>query len=250
MPLLCQLTNNCIVCLQCPAYNNNNSQFFEITQHQTRILIPKELFPTSSVVDSDNSRVKINQVFRKTSSCSSSSASASASANNRRQIKLPLQKHHSFNFKSSQTVEATVRNNVKRKSAHTTAIRSSSRSLKDYSSDDNNMTSVPTAVIISSKPFKHESNTSAFKPITPVPIMSTLASANTNNISTSNIINSNNNNNSIITNNYKHNPPVPPHANSLIVSHTPSQHHNTKSNSSSSASFLDDECKSNKFVIS
>ncbi|XP_055535886.1 hemicentin-1 isoform X2 [Wyeomyia smithii] len=93
---------------ECPsAYDNH---YFEITQHQTRILIPKELFP----VDRSN-QAKINQLLKK-----------NLVSSNRRHIKLPLQKHHSFNFQSSQTVEATVRD-LKIKS-HSI----SSKTLRDY----------------------------------------------------------------------------------------------------------------------
>ncbi|XP_065086926.1 hemicentin-1 isoform X2 [Ochlerotatus camptorhynchus] len=98
---------------ECPtAYDN---QYFEITQHQTRILIPKELFP----VDRSN-QVKINQLLKK-----------NLVSSNRRHIKLPLQKHHSFNFQSSQTVEATVRD-LKIKS-HSI----SSKTLRDYRNSSN-----------------------------------------------------------------------------------------------------------------
>ncbi|XP_055619524.1 hemicentin-1 isoform X2 [Toxorhynchites rutilus septentrionalis] len=103
---------------ECPsAYDN---QYFEITQHQTRILIPKELFP----VDRSN-QAKINQLLKK-----------NLISSNRRHIKLPLQKHHSFNFQSSQTVEATVRD-LKIKS-HSI----SSKTLRDYRSGGSNTNTI------------------------------------------------------------------------------------------------------------
>ncbi|XP_058834264.1 hemicentin-1 isoform X3 [Topomyia yanbarensis] len=93
---------------ECPSTHDNH--YFEITQHQTRILIPKELFPVDR-----NNQAKINQLLKK-----------NLVSSNRRHIKLPLQKHHSFNFQSSQTVEATVRD-LKIKS-HSI----SSKTLRDY----------------------------------------------------------------------------------------------------------------------
>ncbi|XP_040170139.1 hemicentin-1 isoform X4 [Anopheles arabiensis] len=114
-----------------------DNHYLEITQHQTRIVIPRELFP----VDSREQQAKINQLLRKsgappvppallatgsTPSTTTPSSSSSSSTNSRRHIKLPLQKHHSFNFQSSQTVEATVRD-LKIKS-HSI----SSKTLRDY----------------------------------------------------------------------------------------------------------------------
>ncbi|XP_052564933.1 hemicentin-1 isoform X2 [Culex pipiens pallens] len=111
---------------ECPgAYDNH---YFEITQHQTRILIPKELFP----VDRSN-QAKINQLLKK--NLVSSSSSTSNTSSSRRHIKLPLQKHHSFNFQSSQTVEATVRD-LKIKS-HSI----SSKTLRDYRNSSGNSSS-------------------------------------------------------------------------------------------------------------
>ncbi|XP_053660451.1 hemicentin-1 [Anopheles marshallii] len=112
-----------------------DNHYLEITQHQTRIVIPRELFP----VDSREQQAKINQLLRKSGappvppallaaspSTNTPSSSSSSSTNSRRHIKLPLQKHHSFNFQSSQTVEATVRD-LKIKS-HSI----SSKTLRDY----------------------------------------------------------------------------------------------------------------------
>ncbi|XP_320209.5 hemicentin-1 isoform X3 [Anopheles gambiae] len=114
-----------------------DNHYLEITQHQTRIVIPRELFP----VDSREQQAKINQLLRKsgappvppallatgsTPSTTTPSSSSTSSTNSRRHIKLPLQKHHSFNFQSSQTVEATVRD-LKIKS-HSI----SSKTLRDY----------------------------------------------------------------------------------------------------------------------
>ncbi|XP_035904033.1 hemicentin-1 isoform X2 [Anopheles stephensi] len=114
----------------------NDNHYLEITQQQTRIVIPRELFP----VDSREQQAKINQLLRKSGappvppallaasspSTATPSSSSSSSTNSRRHIKLPLQKHHSFNFQSSQTVEATVRD-LKIKS-HSI----SSKTLRDY----------------------------------------------------------------------------------------------------------------------
>uniref|UniRef100_A0A182S6N8 Uncharacterized protein n=1 Tax=Anopheles maculatus TaxID=74869 RepID=A0A182S6N8_9DIPT len=114
----------------------HDNHYLEITQHQTRIVIPRELFP----VDSREQQAKINQLLRKSGappvppallaasspSTATPSSSSSSSTNSRRHIKLPLQKHHSFNFQSSQTVEATVRD-LKIKS-HSI----SSKTLRDY----------------------------------------------------------------------------------------------------------------------
>ncbi|XP_052903078.1 hemicentin-1 [Anopheles moucheti] len=113
----------------------HDNHYLEITQHQTRIVIPRELFP----VDSREQQAKINQLLRKSGappvppallaaspSTNTPSSSSSSSTNSRRHIKLPLQKHHSFNFQSSQTVEATVRD-LKIKS-HSI----SSKTLRDY----------------------------------------------------------------------------------------------------------------------
>uniref|UniRef100_A0A182JUQ6 Uncharacterized protein n=1 Tax=Anopheles christyi TaxID=43041 RepID=A0A182JUQ6_9DIPT len=114
---------------------SHDNHYLEITQHQTRIVIPRELFP----VDSREQQAKINQLLRKSGappvppallaaspSTATPSSSSSSSTNSRRHIKLPLQKHHSFNFQSSQTVEATVRD-LKIKS-HSI----SSKTLRDY----------------------------------------------------------------------------------------------------------------------
>uniref|UniRef100_A0A182P6J4 Ig-like domain-containing protein n=1 Tax=Anopheles epiroticus TaxID=199890 RepID=A0A182P6J4_9DIPT len=115
---------------------SHDNHYLEITQHQTRIVIPRELFP----VDSREQQAKINQLLRKSgappvppallaaspASTTTPSSSSSSSTNSRRHIKLPLQKHHSFNFQSSQTVEATVRD-LKIKS-HSI----SSKTLRDY----------------------------------------------------------------------------------------------------------------------
>uniref|UniRef100_A0A182IUJ9 Ig-like domain-containing protein n=1 Tax=Anopheles atroparvus TaxID=41427 RepID=A0A182IUJ9_ANOAO len=117
----------------------HDNHYLEITQHQTRIVIPRELFP----VDSREQQAKLGQLLRKSvappvpphpnhhpSSSSSSSINSgttnTTNSSSRRHIKLPLQKHHSFNFQSSQTVEATVRD-LKIKS-HSI----SSKTLRDY----------------------------------------------------------------------------------------------------------------------
>ncbi|KFB37688.1 AGAP012343-PA-like protein [Anopheles sinensis] len=126
----------------------HDNHYLEITQHQTRIVIPRELFP----VDSREQQAKLSQLLRKSvapavpphpnhhpsSSSSSSINSGTTTSNNntssssRRHIKLPLQKHHSFNFQSSQTVEATVRD-LKIKS-HSI----SSKTLRDYRGNNSN----------------------------------------------------------------------------------------------------------------
>ncbi|XP_058118520.1 hemicentin-1 [Anopheles ziemanni] len=124
----------------------HDNHYLEITQHQTRIVIPRELFP----VDSREQQAKLSQLLRKSvappvpphpnhhpSSSSSSSINSGTTSNNtssgsRRHIKLPLQKHHSFNFQSSQTVEATVRD-LKIKS-HSI----SSKTLRDYRGNHSN----------------------------------------------------------------------------------------------------------------
>ncbi|KXJ84174.1 hypothetical protein RP20_CCG018065 [Aedes albopictus] len=138
---------------ECPtAYDN---QYFEITQHQTRILIPKELFP----VDRSN-QVKINQLLKK-----------NLVSSNRRHIKLPLQKHHSFNFQSSQTVEATVRD-LKIKS-HSI----SSKTLRDYRNSSN--------ISSSSNNNNHINNSSSSNNIS--------GTSNNNIITSSNFISSNSN---------------------------------------------------------
>nr|XP_029731892.1 hemicentin-1 isoform X2 [Aedes albopictus] len=138
---------------ECPtAYDN---QYFEITQHQTRILIPKELFP----VDRSN-QVKINQLLKK-----------NLVSSNRRHIKLPLQKHHSFNFQSSQTVEATVRD-LKIKS-HSI----SSKTLRDYRNSSN--------ISNSSSNNNHINNSSSSNNIS--------GTSNNNIITSSNFISSNSN---------------------------------------------------------
>ncbi|XP_050091960.1 hemicentin-1 [Anopheles aquasalis] len=108
-----------------------NHHYLEITQRQTRIVIPKELFP----VDSREQQAKISSLLRKSAQAGSSTGSststgtASSTATNsssRRHIKLPLQKHHSFNFQPSQTVEATVRDlKIKSHSIN-------SKTLRDY----------------------------------------------------------------------------------------------------------------------
>ncbi|XP_049546893.1 hemicentin-1 isoform X2 [Anopheles darlingi] len=113
-----------------------NHHYLEITQRQTRIVIPKELFP----VDSREQQAKISSLLRKggqtgggpagsSTGSSTSGGTASSTATNsssRRHIKLPLQKHHSFNFQPSQTVEATVRDlKIKSHSIN-------SKTLRDY----------------------------------------------------------------------------------------------------------------------
>ncbi|XP_055597510.1 hemicentin-1-like isoform X2 [Uranotaenia lowii] len=135
-----------------------DNHYFEITQHQTRILIPKELFP----VDRSN-QAKINQMIKK-----------NLASSNRRHIKLPLQKHHSFNFQSSQTVEATVRDlKIKSHSIN-------SKTLRDYRNSSNTSNSINNNNMNSSSNFiSSNSNNSSSK----FPTSSTNPFLNNNNSS-------------------------------------------------------------------
>ncbi|XP_058464148.1 uncharacterized protein LOC131438278 isoform X6 [Malaya genurostris] len=148
---------------ECPSSYDNH--YFEITQHQTRILIPKELFPVDR-----NNQAKINQLLKK-----------NLVSSNRRHIKLPLQKHHSFNFQSSQTVEATVRD-LKIKS-HSI----SSKTLRDYrnSSANNGQNSNITSISNTSSNFINSNSNSKFPNSSTNPFISG-STLNNNNNSSSN----------------------------------------------------------------
>ncbi|XP_053670454.1 hemicentin-2 [Anopheles nili] len=190
----------------------HDSHYLEITQHQTRIVIPRELFP----VDSREQQAKLGQLLRKSGappppSIATPSSSSSSSSNSRRHIKLPLQKHHSFNFQSSQTVEATVRDlKIKSHSISSKTLRdyrgSSHRGAHQGSSTINHHHHHAGTGMLQENDSEHEyydhhqqqqqqqqrhrtavaqhfpydSSTVAFKPITPVPTSTTAIITTTN----------------------------------------------------------------------
>uniref|UniRef100_A0A336K1W8 CSON005257 protein n=1 Tax=Culicoides sonorensis TaxID=179676 RepID=A0A336K1W8_CULSO len=135
--------------MNAPIYMNlsQNNSFYTRPSN----FLPKELFPSSSAI------------LRKESTCSNKSL--------RRPIKLPLRKHHSFHFQSSQTVTGLVK---QRRQQHQHQLQrfnskeevniSPISSAINLNIDNNDIINWDDGEII----FKPYDKNSAFKPIQPV----------------------------------------------------------------------------------
>lgn len=121
------------------------------SNRRQQILVPKELFPRKNSSG-------LNSGIDPTSSSSSSSSY-------RRPVKLPLRKHHSFHFQSSQTVAGSVHalkheqfQPSKQSSTTTTTTSSQQQSTKERYRNQGPLVF---------KPFSENREKSAFKPIVP-----------------------------------------------------------------------------------
>lgn len=116
------------------------------SNRRQQILVPKELFP------------------RKNSSGLSNGVDLSSSSSYRRPVKLPLRKHHSFHFQSSQTVAGTLKHEQFQPSKQSSALSAAAAAASNHqqSTKERYRTQGPLV-------FKPFSEKSAFKPIVPSP---------------------------------------------------------------------------------
>lgn len=121
--------------------------------------MPKELFPINHL-SQQNGNVVPSSSPATPSSLSSLVASTSSAA--RRPVKLPLRKHHSFHFQSSQTVAGTKQLNQQQQQHHNQQQQHQNNNTKKYQHKKSYKNNGPLVF----KPFNGEN---AFKPIKPVP---------------------------------------------------------------------------------
>lgn len=121
---------------------------FTSSSRRKQILVPKELFPlTRATLNPDTANGK----FTLSSSASSTSSSF------RRPVKLPLRKHHSFHFSTSQTVSGAIKHEQFQQK-HATAVATN----RQGTTNERYKAQGPLV-------FKPFSEKSAFKPIIPSP---------------------------------------------------------------------------------
>lgn len=119
------------------------------SNRRQQILVPKELFPRK------NSSGLHNGVDLSASSSSSSY---------RRPVKLPLRKHHSFHFQSSQTVAGTLKHEQFQPSKQTSSLSAAAAAASHHQPSTKERYRNQGPLVF--KPFSEKS---AFKPIVPSP---------------------------------------------------------------------------------